>query len=213
MIPLCVRAHLANAIALPWHALGLDALLMAAVALRENLPPLGWGQEPADIPIPVAKSACGRLYLASSSLFERDTHEKRWITKRFPIAEAQCLGEPALRRVNLAGGLSKNYRLPLETFHTKGDAITWYALGEAEPIRALLRLVRYLGKKRSVGNGRVTRWEVVACEPWDGFPVLRQGRPLRPLPLDWPGLGEHRIDYRVLAPPYWQRWREEETAV
>jgi hypothetical protein len=40
-----------------------------------------------------------------------------------------------------------------------------------------------------------------------------EGRPLRALPLDWPGLGEHRVEYSVLEPPYWERWREEPCAV
>ena len=91
--------------------------------------------------------------------------------------------------------------------------MTWFALGDRNGVEALLTWVHYLGKKRSVGLGKVLAWHVVDVEPWPGFPVLRDGAPLRALPLDWPGLGEHRRDFRVLAPPYWERWREEECAV
>lgn len=211
MNPLVIRARIESSVAMPWSPITLDSLLMAAVALRENLPPLGFGER-ADIQIPLARSACDRVYLASSALFEREAHERRFITKRFPIAEAQSLGAPSLRRILTSGGLSKGYRFPLETFHVAGDLLTWFAVGDQAGVEELLSCIHYLGKKRSCGRGKVTRWEVEPCEPWDGFPLLREGRPLRHLPLDWPGLGEHRVEMRVLAPPYWERWREEPCA-
>jgi hypothetical protein len=56
----------------------------------------------------------------------------------------------------------------------------------------------------------VAEWSVDACEPWgDGFPVVRDGRALRTLPADWPGLVDPVLRYRVLSPPYWEHTREE----
>lgn len=87
-----------------------------------------------------------------------------------------------------------------------------HLLGEGR-VRELLALVTHLGKRRAVGLGRVERWEVLPCEPWEGFPVLRDGRPLRPLPTDWPGLVEYDLGLRTLSYPYWDSSRRVECAV
>lgn len=215
MTPVCVRATLTGAIMLPEHSIALDALLMAAWAKRENLPPVSIeaGGIPDEV-VPLQRSPCGRIFLASVGQFEPEAYERRFLNKRFPIAEAQALGSPKFRRVNLSSGLTKGYRIPLSTMHVRHDVMLWYAIGDRGRIDELLGLVGYLGKKRSVGIGRIREWMVTECEAWEGFPVLdAQGRPLRPLPLDWPHLGAHATKRCVLTPPYWERWRAEECAV
>lgn len=209
MTPIVVRAKLSGAVCLPMPV-ALDALLMAAVAMRDDLPPLGF-RECVALEIPIAQER--GIYLASEAQYEREVHERRWLSKRFPIAEAQSMGEAKLRRINMSAGQCKQYRIPMETIHLRDDEMTWFAMGNATAVHALLAWITHVGKKRSVGLGRVSRWTVDATEPWEGFPVLRGGRPLRALPLDWPGLGGHRTEHRVLSPPYWERWREQECAV
>ena len=193
----------------------LDALLMHRVATIENRPPIDWQDVPLPPPeIPIARSACGRLFLCSHALFDVEAHEKTWINKRFPMKEAQAMSTPTLRRILVGGGLSKGWRIPREKVHLQGDRIVWYALGERGRIEELLETVSHLGPRRGVGNGRVSEWLVEPCEAWEGFPVLRDGQPLRALPFDWPGLsGEFRVDWQVLMPPYWERHRERECAV
>lgn len=197
---------------IPGAPIALDALAMAAVAVRDNLPPLGFGDpaERVEIETPIAKER--GVYLASTGQYEPELYEKRFLNRKFPLAEAQMLGGKTMRSITVAGGPSKSFRIPTEQMHLRGDVMTFFALAAPGALRALLAYVPYLGKKRSVGLGRVDRWDVGAIEPWDGFPVLRDGRPLRPLPLDWPGLGAHRVENRVLSPPYWERWREEACA-
>ncbi len=185
--------------------ISFDALLMAAVALRDNLPPIGFGQR-IDIAIPIAQER--GIYLSSVSQQTVECHERRHINKRFPMAEAQMLGARKMS-INPKGGLSKGFRLPAEVSHMVGDIVTFYAVGDIEGVRELLQWVQYLGKRRGVGLGKVTRWDVAEHEAWPGFPVMRDGKPMRPLPLDWPGIGEHRKEYRVLTPPYWEQHREE----
>lgn len=164
--------------------------------------------EPIKIAIPVEER--DDIYLASFGLPRFDARENHWINRRFPVEQAQALAGPKLRRIQITSGAAKSYRLPLEVGHVAGDALTFYAVGEREPIAALLSLVGYIGKKRSVGKGAVERWDVDPCEPWGaGFPVVSpEGKPLRPLPIDWPGLVEPEVGYRVMTPPYWMRSRE-----
>ena len=112
----------------------------------------------------------------------------RFVNRRFPIAEAQAVGG-RIGTLNLSGGPAKSFRLPLETALLSGDTIEWFALGDREAVADLVRWVRSLGKRRGVGLGVVERWDVEPFDPegarWaSGFPVLREGRPLRNLPLD-----------------------------
>lgn len=209
--PLCIQAHIDGAIALPGGPMAIDALLAFAIALRHNLPAPRIPDEVRPIEIPIARSPCGRFHLASFSDGRVESRERRWVNRRFPLAEAQAFGDAKLKRVLLSGGPSKSYRLPLETLHLEHDLLTWWCVGDHEQIADLLRSVWYLGKKRSTGKGRVRRWDVTPCTPWgEGFPVVsREGKPLRPLPLDWPGLVDPEPGMRVLTYPYWIRSREE----
>lgn len=214
MTPLRIDAILHTPMVRTGHPMMLDALLMHRVATIAGLPPLDWQDERGPEPeIPIAKSACGRLYLASQALFEVETHEKFFVNKRFPMKEAQAMSAPSVKSILVGGGLSKGWRIPRERVHLVDDRITWFALGDRERIEELLETATHIGPRRGVGNGRVREWNVKPVEAWEGFPVLRAGSPLRALPFDWPGLGEHRIEWATLSPPYWERHRERECAV
>jgi len=61
-------------------------------------------------------------------------------------------------------------------------ALTWYGEGDAEKVEALLRTVRFIGKRRASGCGEVTGVEI---EPSDSDGVVGlSGAPLRPVPLE-----------------------------
>ena len=209
MTPLVVTARIDGQISLPNGPLALDALLMSAVATRDGLPP-----PPPVVPIeiPIAKEPGGRFHLCSFSVGTLSEFDRRFVNRRAPVEQYQTIG-PQSGRVQITAGHDKSYRLPLEVGHVDGGELRWFCVGDAEPIRALLGCIPYLGKKRSVGLGRVREWRVEPIEPWNGFPVLVEGRPLRTLPLDWPGLApDSPTAYRVLSPPYWQHEREELSA-
>ena len=119
-----------------------------------------------------------------------------------------------MRRVQINAGAQKSYRIPLHLTLMRDNRLVWYAMGDADRIAFLLQLVLHLGKRRAVGHGRVMRWAVEPCEPWPGFPVLRDGQPLRPLPLDWPGLAtDAERRYCRATFPYWRRVDEVACAV
>lgn len=202
--PLRVTAHLRGPINLPAGALALDALLCAAVVIRDRVPPIEPGVPFAKLAIPIEREPGGRFYLASFSIGCVEAVERDWTNRRFPIPEAQAIGR-TITSVRISGGPAKSYRLPRERQHMEGDRLDWYCIGDRLAVCALLSYVTYLGKRRAVGLGAVARWEVVPCEPWQGFPVVRDGRPLRPLPPDWPGLIEPEMAMVVMDEPYWLR--------
>lgn len=212
MTPLRITATLSGAICLPEGPIALDSLLMAAVALRDGLDPPASPAECRELDIPIARER--GVYLASSGIFEVDQREHSYTNQRYPLSEAQDMGGPRLRRIQITAGKTKSYRLPREHLHLVDDRITWFAVGLPVEVELLLAWLPYLGRKRAVGLGKVRSWDVAPCAPWDGFPVLRDGYPLRALPLDWPGLaGDAEQAYAVPTPPYWDHARRTLCAV
>lgn len=213
MTPLHIEAVIDSAIALPGGPLALDALLAWAVATRLCLPPPSVGGL-VPIEIPVARESAGRFHLCSFSVSAVECYERRWVNRRFPLTEAQDLGNEKLKRIQITAGPCKSYRLPMETQRLIDDRLDWWCIGDEAEVRDLLGMVGYLGKKRSVGLGRVKQWTVEPCEPWgDGFPVVRDGRALRTLPADWPGIEEPDVRLRCITFPYWRHEAEELCAV
>lgn len=208
MTPLLVRCHVPQAVSLRSGVLMLDALLMAMVARRDGLPPVETARAeglPMTPPIPVAEAH--GVYQVSEGRARFAERELRNKNRRPPIVELLHLA-PRTGRADISTGPNKAYRVPYETGFL-AEPLTWYCLGDAEGIRALLALCTAVGRMIGVGYGRVERWEVAPCETWPGFPVLRAGRPLRPLPLDYPGVTEGVQRWGVYRPPYWEYAREE----
>jgi len=209
--PLRVTAHLAGPIAVPGAPIALDALLMAAVALREGWPPAQTPAELRPVPIPVACDPSGRFHLASHATGVVEAYALTHIHRRFPIEQAQAFGlrgGPRVLRIN--AGPAKSFRLPLELAYLREDRLDWWCVGEARAIRALVETMHYLGKKRASGKGRVAWWDVAPCDPWPGFPIAQAGRPLRALPAGWPDIDPTwPVTEAPLTPPYWMLTRSE----
>lgn len=202
MEPLEIRATLRGGLIVPPHGIAIDALLAFAVALRDRLPPPAHSGEVSPIEIPVQRSECGRYHLATVVMPKIEERALRYMNRRPVIAEAQALGS-GIKSIQISGGPSKGYRVPTEMGWVESDTLTWWCVGDKEQIDGLLGLVRYIGRRRAVGNGHVGEWTVERCEPWgDRFPVVRAGRALRPLPVDLVGhLHPRRLGR--LTYPYW----------
>jgi hypothetical protein len=206
---LAITATLAGPVFLPRGALHIDSLLAAAVARRDGLPPPLDPSLVVPIEIPVEREPGGRFHLCSSSVCQAEEHELQHTHRRAPIEQYQTIGSQKIRTVDISTGQNKSYRIARPVVHMTGDEIRWYAVGDAAAIRDLLAIVGHVGKRRSVGLGRVLTWFVEPCDGWGGFPVARAGKPLRPLPRDWPGLVSPRLAFGRLSYPYWQYTDEE----
>ena len=216
MVPLQVTAKLRGGVVLPNGPLMLDALLGAAICIRDGIQPAHNPEDLVPLYIPIARAEHDpRIYLCSGSEGEVEVFDGRFVNRRFPLTEAQGLAEPGLKRILITGGPCKSYRLPLVVQHMRDDKLVWWAIGDAGAVRDLLGLISYLGKRRGVGYGEVAAWEVAQVVPWgDGFPVVREGQPTRPLPPSWPGLSpDVEQAFRVLSPPYWRQHAEELCAI
>lgn len=214
MEPLTVRARLQGDVCLPWMPLALDALLGAAIATRDGLAPPASPQDVMPLALPLRRSSCDRYWLASFANYTVEQAGSKLMTKRPVIPEAQQLASRSTKRMDTGAGPNKGFLWRLPTLRLCDDTITWWCIGDQVEIRSLLDLIHYLGKKRSVGLGKVDSWDVQTCEAWgNDFPVALAGRPLRSLPADYPGLDNPELGYSVLDPPYWMPEKEELCAV
>lgn len=185
------------------HPIHLDALLEAAWCYREGrlLAP-GKEADLIDIPIPIARSECGRYWLASVGEMESVHSELRYKNRRAPWVEYARLGSGKIRRVQINFGANKSYRVPYEFTIPKDGLITWWAIGECQPVLELLYCIHFLAKHRGSGKGQVSEWTAEECESWgEGFPVMRDGAPLRNLPVEPGAVGA----LERCSPPYWMR--------
>jgi CRISPR type IV-associated protein Csf3 len=210
MTPIVVRAHMRSSVCLPADSVALDSLLAAAVCVRDHIPPALSEKDIVPIEIPLAREPGGRFHLASVGHLSVLEHELQHTNKRAVVEEYKVLGKK-IGSVNLSSGHDKPARIPRPVMHT--DLVTWWAMAtDVDDVRSLLGIVSHVGKKRSVGLGKVARWEVEATEPWgDGFPILLpDGTPTRPIPSDYSGVREDaQRGWRCVTYPYWRKSAEE----
>lgn len=187
----------------------LDGLLMFAKAKALGLPPLldaAEGAKAEPIAIPIQKSECGRYYLASDMIGDVESREVKYTQRRFPMQETVAFGRNSIKRIVTKSGPCKAFRHPLDVQHV--SAGTWFCIGIATEIEALTKWITAVGKKRSVGYGSIAGWNISRCDDWPGFPVLKDGRPMRGLPLNASGMTSHTIKLGRLTPPYWLHDKE-----
>lgn len=213
MIPVQVTAEMALPVSFSIGSVALDSLLASQVARRDSLPEWRRGSPTEIVPEPpIAKDARG-FYLASWALpgplvWSWTTH----IHKPPPVDWYMRLCTSRVRRVDTGAGEDKAWRVPRHRRFFK--EIVWHCLGAPEQIDVLLRGVTRIGGQRRDGIGKVRKWKVEACHVWDGFPVLRDGLPLRSLPRDYPGLAPgHRSGMGALRLPYWDPAHQEMVAL
>lgn len=176
----------------------LDGLLAYWVATLAGMPVPYRIEDLSPIDVPIEWEPAHRFHLASASVSEWETLERRYVQRRFPVQEAALL--TTMKSVHIGAGATKHFRVPIEAGRVIDDRMVWYAIGDRLEIERLLSHCTHLGRRRGVGLGRVKLWTVEPCETWDGFPVLSpDGKPLRHLPLDWPGLTDPQQRYGVLT--------------
>lgn len=208
--PLRIRAHLANSICGNSPFFPLDGVIMMEALWRENgcswegIPdPKEELRFPAKRWVPLRVRHIGSpywYYACSFAHYETLAEEVQYWHKRARTRQEQYIDFGTRRgRIDDATGVYRAYRMPLRTFVT--SCLTWYAVGDRRAVKDYLRRVRFLGKKRAYGNGRVIRWEVEVAE--EDFSEQKDGIWTRAIPVAL--LEKQLIDmtYHSFRPPYW----------
>jgi len=194
--PLKVTFHLDGAGVYydPFEPLMLDGILCAACSRHHvHGEPPGRDEEPADIPLPLARwEIDGAWGWRASALFpDGETEESlQFWRKRFRQNRVEIsTGSP-----NLTNGVYRDWNMPLPLLLCR--SMTAYALGDRRNVRReLIRSIRWLGKKRAHGKGRITCIEVEAIET--DYSMVKDGAVTRWVP--------DRSGARLVRPrpPYW----------
>lgn len=221
--PLRVTAHLASPLCVGEDGPPrLDALLELAYSrtldprngqgvdkerlTRDQPPP-----EQGNIWIPLARQWLGPWLVAvcSDAIVPACRESVEYINKRLACEEAQLI-EPARRKqICHTNTWTKSYRLPKRLLHC--DCVAWFAVGDrGDVLRTLNKRIPALGKKISVGYGKVARWEVEHHErdvswylphPSGAGRILMRTLPQGAwIPKDLLGCKQ---DFRACVGPYW----------
>lgn len=209
--PMRVIARLASGIVTIDGLLHLDGIL-AYVAWRrhperDSLPDPNLTDAPEDFALPLDRWEHGGEWGWCASSCEADwiAEDTRYISRPTPTAEmARFSAAPS---VNVGAGGAKAMRVP----HAVRVAreVRWYARGDLDAVRDMLRDVTHLGRLRHHGAGEIMGWDVA---PWDAdWSCVRAGSPMRFLPAGFPGVADDSPVARGgIRPPYWHPARQRE---
>lgn len=214
MIPLRVTAQMASGVVTAGDGLPLDAILDYAWvrrALGDELYQPGTPMLRPDLPLRrITYGDWHGAWLWSASwavIGDAPAGTQWWHKKTLPDVPGVTV-ELTGRTLNHTGGRYKEQRQALPTLWPR--EVVWYCVGEQAGVAELLSYVLGIGKKADHGNGWVREWRV---ETWgDDWSLVRDGRPMRSLPLPAARmLGvrdgiEQVIGYR---PPYYVRTHQE----
>jgi hypothetical protein len=172
-----------------------------------------------EIHIPILRGCIGgvdQIPRCSSPIMVCENVRHEHYAKRIAVEYANLLRDNQRLVVSVGNTWTKSYRLPLMT--TTTPRVVWFIGGNdsnrgdkpspRKTLLSILQQVNSIGKKRSVGYGVVTRWEVEKIDgdyswfaPGAGGTVLMRPLPsCDALPKDLVG---HRQDFGACLPPYW----------
>lgn len=176
----------------PLEPIHLDALLAWHFAPLQDLRHLDRSVAPGDVRLPVVTSRInGHLVYHASALFPiGPTGESVWYwRKRFRTSRCElATGSP-----NITNGTYRDWQMPLPLLLCR--RMVAYVRGPRREIRRALEGIRYLGKKRAHGHGKVLGFEIDQVD--QDYSLVMDGRAMRWLPMpSGPRLTRPR-------PPYW----------
>ena len=201
----------------------LDAILEYQMALLEGRCMAITRADPApiagEVHIPILRGTFGRvdkIPRCSAPILAPENVRHEHFAKRIAVEHADVLAEDKRLVVATGNSWTKAYRLPLKISNV--DRIVWFIGGNDSDrngkrssrrmILSVLRRVYSVGKKRSQGYGRVSKWTAEECEhdlSW--FAKTEQGTLLMralpfcdSLPSDLIG---YRRDFGGCIPPLW----------
>jgi CRISPR type IV-associated protein Csf3 len=179
----------------PCEPIHLDALLAWVVAgyvapgkciQRDDVPDV--------IPLPLAIWSNDKMWgFCASALFSEENIDESVLMWRKKFRENR-IEQVANASPNLTNGPYRNYNVPLQLLLT--HKMTAWCVGDRRKVLDLVRRIKFLGKKKSIGLGRVLSIEVLPTE--ENFSLVNdEGLAMRWLPLE---TGARLVRSR---PPYW----------
>jgi len=177
----------------PFSPIHLDALLAwALLPMHKHRRDLTRFDVPDDIPLPLARKRMGGTWIWRASVLfpdEGTPEDMRHWRKKFRENRAELTD----KNPNLTNATYREWNQPMPVLLAR--SMTAYAVGKPSRIRQVLKRIRYIGKKRSMGLGKVVGVSVELFKhDWSCY---RDGVSMRWLP------DEHGTRIVRPRPPYW----------
>ena len=161
-----ITAHLATPIAgdVPF----LDAIIEWEMAQREGKAYKIQRHQPAppygDVHVPMLRRRIGGVLVpcCSAPICSPEIETVEHFAKRLGVEHSQFLREDRRLIVATGNNAYKSYRLPLRLRIV--DRVVWFTIAHRSRILKLCKSVHSLGKKRSLGYGRVAKWEAESVD-------------------------------------------------
>ena len=189
----------------PW--LHLDSIL-SYLCLRDALDDLFYclpTEEIIDISlldIPLKKTA--DVYHSSVGIFSNPKLYKDTIYKRFTDKETHKLTrKQQTGRIKTNQGHFKDFMINLPIIIT--DTITFYCNGDKKELERLLSHLTSIGKKTSIGSGRIRN--ITITETNEDYSFFKDNCIMRPIPatMDVPVFEGMIFQKQPYKPPYWDK--------
>lgn len=205
--PLSVELQVGSPIYLTSPYLNLDSIILY-LCTRDALGDLFYIM-PSDvtldtsvIDIPFKKT--GDVPHCSIAQLEKNALKKDTIYKRFTDKETYHLTKRQRKgRVKTNQGHFKDFMIDLPVLITKN--LKFYCNADKRELERLLPFIKNIGKKSSIGGGRITGFSVK--EESEDYSFYKEGKIMRPVPSDMKlpiveGMVFRREAYK---PPYWNK--------
>lgn len=130
-------------------------------------------------------------------------------------SDAHRFGDRPLPYYHPQSSAYRDVMMPAQV--TLTGRLTWYGVGDAEKIEALVKGIRSVGKRRAKGEGRVLSWDVeeISGDPFTVGHTGDTGRILRPIPVECAETLalDYREEWFCIRPPSWNPNRLRQLAV
>lgn len=190
----------------PW--LHLDSIV-SYLCLRDALGDLFYSlptEETIDVSfldLPFKKTS--DVYHASVGIYDDNVKlYKDTIYKRFTDKETHKLTRKQQKgRVKINQGHFKDFMIDLPILITRN--ITFYCNGDKRELERLLNHLTRIGKKTSIGSGRINNIHIT--ETSDDYSFFKDGKVMRTIPasMDLPLIEGMVFQQQHYKPPYWDK--------
>ncbi len=182
-----------------YDPLFLDSILTLAVHIREGRfeSPMNY-EDIVYVDIPLAKER--DVWCASAGMFVSRESKDVWHKKFASEYEEMIDFGGNKEAIVTSNGPYRAYAMPLMV--SSAPKVVWFARGKKEEIEKLLSNIPALGKKRAIGYGNISKWEVAEIE--NERSITMPGGVARHLPVEY-GVypnNKRNVSYK---PPYWDR--------
>ena len=139
-----------------------------------------------------------KVYHSSVALYNQSNLMMDTIYKRFTDKETYLLTKKQQKgRIHTNRGFFKDFMINYPILLT--DSLTFYANGDKKELERLLDNISFIGKKTSIGSGKILSIQVESIE--DDYSFFKDNRIMRPLPVKFkfplfPGMTIQRQSYK-----------------